>query len=59
MIPGVSYTGESISPGYNIPVMKLREILTKIENILTHWSGAQADMNNEKIEVENLVGLFF
>ena len=31
--------------------------LTKIENILTHWSVDQTDSNNEKMEVENLVGL--
>ena len=57
MIHGVSYTGKSFSPGYHTPVMKLREILTKIENILTHWSGAKADSKNEKMEVEYLVGL--
>ena len=28
----------------------LSEVLTQIENILTHWSVAQADWNNEKYE---------
>ena len=38
--------------------VKLRENLTKIKNILTHWSGAQAGSNEEKkLEVEYLVGL--
>ena len=32
--------------------------LTKVENILTRWSVAQAGSKDEKIEVENLVGLF-
>ena len=26
-----------------------------MENILIHWSVAQADSNNEKMEVKNLV----
>ena len=42
---------------YTVP---LGENLTKIENILTHWSVAQAGSNDEKkLEVENLVGLSF
>ena len=37
----------------------LRENETKFENILTHWSVAQAGSNDEekKIGVKNLVGL--
>ena len=31
---------------------KLSDILTKIENILTHWSVAQAGLNDEKNFVE-------
>ena len=34
------------------------EFSTKIENILTHWSVVQADFNSEKMEVQNLVGLY-
>ena len=35
------------------------EILTKMENILTHWSAAQAGLNDKmKKEVENLIVLF-
>ena len=34
-----------------------RRKLKKIENILTLWSVAQAGSNEEKKEVENLVGL--
>ena len=35
----------------------LSEILTELENILIHYSLAQADSNYEKKQVENLVGL--
>ena len=36
----------------------LCEFLTKIENILTHWSVAKAgSIDEKKLEVENLVGL--
>ena len=36
---------------------QLNEILTKIENILAHWSVAQVGWNDEKkLAVENLVG---
>ena len=31
--------------------------ITKIKNILTHRSAAQAGSNDEKLEIENLVGL--
>ena len=69
-LPGVSYTGDSISPRYHIPgesvILHLKfewlgEILTKIENIFKPigQSVAQADSNNEKMEVENLVPLSF
>ena len=35
------------------------KILTKMENILTHWSAAQAGLNDKmKKEVENLIVLF-
>ena len=42
---------------FNLKFEKLREILIKSENILTHRSVAHADSNNEKKEVENLAGL--
>ena len=36
----------------------MKTLLTKIENILNHWSVAQAGSNDDKkLEVENLVGL--
>ena len=33
------------------------KILNQIENILTHWWVAQVGSNEEKLEVENIVGL--
>ena len=55
-LPGVWYPGESVF--LNLKFVLSREILTSIENIVTHRSVAQADLNNEKkLEVENLVGL--
>ena len=69
----VSYPDESIknlpkhdSPGYhtlasqfflNLKFKLLRKILTKIENIVTHWSVAQEDSNKKQKLVANFVGL--
>ena len=42
------YAVSYLAPGRFRKILKLREILTKIENILTHWSVAQAGSNKEK-----------
>ena len=55
-LPKVWYPGESLF--LTLKFEYLREISTKIENILTHWSVAQTGSNEEKkLEVENLFGL--
>ena len=43
---GISYPGKLVL--FNLKFEKLREILIKSENILTHRSVAHADSNNEK-----------
>ena len=46
LLPGVWYPGESVF--FQRKFEELSENLTKIENIFTHWSVAQAGSNYEK-----------
>ena len=39
----------------NLMIKCLDEIVTVFENTLSCWTGAQMDLNHEKIEIENLI----
>ena len=57
MIPREIDSAQYHTPGKFRKIRITGEILTKIENIVNHWSVAQAGHNDKKLEVENLVGL--